>query len=214
MSRLSREVVAQAAIEVADADGIDAVSMRRVAAHLGVGTMSLYHYVPTKQALFSAMGEAIMAENLIPAGEVPDNWRDGLAEIARRAHALFTGHDWVLASWNLGERSDPGPSFVAHVEQTLAIVAELDFLSIDDRLRLTGLVDEYVIGYVLRNQSQGTGDTWGAYLAEQAGTGAYPNLAAAFAEGFGDAGADTFEFGLERLLDGIEAYLSRAKRSA
>jgi AcrR family transcriptional regulator len=221
MSRLTREAIARAAIEIADADGLDAVSMRRVALHLEVGTMSLYHYVATKQDLFSVMADAIMAENLIPEDEVPDGWREGLAEIAHRAYRLFTSHDWVLASWHRSDRGDPGPSLVKHIEQTLAIVAELDFLTIPQRLQITGLVDEYTIGYVTRNTAVAPigdeEDRWQAYVAEQARSGAYPHLAAAFEAGVHAPAPDGFAFGLDRLLDGIEVYVeaqrTRLKRS-
>jgi AcrR family transcriptional regulator len=63
--------------------------MRRVAAELGAGTMTLYHYVRTKDDLRALMDDAIMGELLIPTDELPAGWRAALTEIARRSHATF-----------------------------------------------------------------------------------------------------------------------------
>lgn len=209
MSRLSRESIAAAAIAIADEDDLDAVSMRRVAQRMGVGTMSLYHHVRDKQELFSAMGDAIMREQLIPEDEMPVGWREGLAEIARRAHRLFLDHPWVLASWHDANRSEPGPSFIAHVEQTLTIVAELDFLPVSERLLYSGLVDEYAIGAVMHN-ALGDDHDWQAYLEAMAATGDHPHLAAAFAD-FGAPPEDEFERGLQIVLDGIAVAIERSR---
>ncbi|MEA2125628.1 MAG: hypothetical protein QOI80_2410 [Solirubrobacteraceae bacterium] len=204
--------IAQAAIDIADEDGFEAVSMRNVAQRLGVGTMSLYHYVRTKHELLSVMGDAIMAEALIPDGEVPDGWREGLAEIARRTRGIFVGHPWILASWGQAGRGDPGLSVVHHIEQTMAIVAELDFLTIPERLRVTGLVDEFVVGHVMRNASVAAPgapeDTWQAFIAEQAATGEYPHLSEMFAAELGDPDFGDFDTSLEIVLDGIAAFIA------
>jgi AcrR family transcriptional regulator len=172
--------------------------------------MSLYHYVRDKQELFSAMGDAIMGEQLIPADEMPAGWREGLAEIGRRAHRLFLDHPWVLASWHDADRSEPGRSFIAHVEQTLAIVSELDFLPLSERMLYAGLVDEYAIGAVMHD-TLGQDTDWQAYLEAMAATGGYPHLAAAFPE-FGPPAENEFELGLQIVLDGIEAAIERRRR--
>src|SRR4051794_1897561 len=84
--RYTREQIAQAALSIADADGYDAVSMRRVAAELGAGTMTLYHYVRTKDDLRALMDDAIMSEVLVPDGELSADWRGAIAENARRPY--------------------------------------------------------------------------------------------------------------------------------
>lgn len=212
MSRLSRESIAAAAIAIADEDGVDAVSMRRVAQHLDVGTMSLYHYVRDKQELFTVMADAIMTSQLIPDGEVPEGWRAGLEAIGHRAHALFNAHPWILASWHDADRAEPGPSFALHVEQTLATVAELDFLTVGERLELTGLIDEYVTGHVMHNlEPAESQQRWIESLARYAAEGDYPNLSAAFAQEPLEHRAGEFERGLQIVLDGIEAAIERRR---
>jgi len=88
--RLSRETIAAAALAIADREGFDAVSMRRVAQELTVGTMSLYYYVKTKDELVAAMDDALMAEALLPT--LPKDWRRAITEIAKRTHAALSRH--------------------------------------------------------------------------------------------------------------------------
>src|SRR5271156_4306545 len=95
-SPLSREKIADAALAIADAEGFASVSMRRVAQELGVGTMSLYYYVKTKDDLIAVMDDALMGEALLPS--VPKDWRRALTEIATRTHDLFLRHPWALVS--------------------------------------------------------------------------------------------------------------------
>src|SRR5689334_25290751 len=83
-ARLGRNDIARAALAVADDDGFAAVSMRRLARELGVGTMSLYHYLRTKDDLLELMDDAVMGELLVPPDELPDDWRDALPAIERR----------------------------------------------------------------------------------------------------------------------------------
>src|SRR5882757_1698577 len=71
----TRADIARAALEIADSQGFDAVSMRRVADRLGAGTMTLYHYVRNKDELFALMSDAVMAEVVVPDGELADDWR-------------------------------------------------------------------------------------------------------------------------------------------
>src|SRR5262244_701385 len=96
--RFTRQQIAAVALAIADAEGFDAVSMRRIAAELGAGTMTLYYYVRTKDELIALMDDAIMGEILIPEDEIPEGWREGMAEIARRSHAIFVRHPWSLES--------------------------------------------------------------------------------------------------------------------
>src|SRR5258707_13855189 len=102
--RLSREKIAAAALGIADREGFEAVSMRRVAQELKVGTMSLYYYVKTKDDLVAVMDDALMSEALLPS--LPKDWERGMMEIARRTHAVFVRHPWALVSML---SAPPGP---------------------------------------------------------------------------------------------------------
>src|SRR5579875_3676318 len=95
-SRLTRERIASIALAIADKEGFEAVSMRRLAQELNVGTMSLYYYVKTKNDLIAMMDNALMAEALLPS--LPKGWKRAISEIARQTHALFIRHPWALSS--------------------------------------------------------------------------------------------------------------------
>src|ERR1700691_4988170 len=94
--QLSREKIAAAALDIADKEGFEAVSMRRVAQELGVGTMSLYYYVKTKDDLIGVMDDALMGEALLPS--LPKEWRRAMTKIARQTHSVFVRHPWALVS--------------------------------------------------------------------------------------------------------------------
>src|SRR6201996_5375916 len=95
-TNLSRETIAAAALEIADKEGFAAVSMRRIAQDLNVGTMSLYYYVKTKDDLMAVMDDALMGEALLPA--LPKPWKRAIAEIATKTHAIYLRHPWALVS--------------------------------------------------------------------------------------------------------------------
>lgn len=120
--------------------------MRRIAAELGAGTMTLYYYVRTKDELIALMDDTIMGELIIPAAELPDGWRDGLAEIARRTHRLFLRHPWSLESLR---NTEGGPNGLRHVEQSLAVAARTG-LPTEQHFELTSLIDDYVFGHIVR----------------------------------------------------------------
>jgi AcrR family transcriptional regulator len=216
----TRESIAAAALKIADERGFEAVTMRNVATELGAGTMTLYHYVRNKEELTVLMSEAIMAEIVIPDDELPDGWREGLAEIARRTLRVFSAHPWI-GDYLDDERAQAGPSTLRHVEQSLAVAARTG-LPLDERLEVTGLVDDYVIGYAIRNREPEADrqhlESMAAYLRTQLDTGEFPYLA----EMMGDdpratierimheaAIQERFERGLQRLLDGIALHLER-----
>src|ERR1700759_1514511 len=96
--RFTREQIGRAALAIADAEGFEATSMRRVAAELDAGTMTLYHYVRDKQDLVALMDDALMAELLLPAAELPSHWYDALGAIARRTRSALVAHPWALLS--------------------------------------------------------------------------------------------------------------------
>jgi AcrR family transcriptional regulator len=221
--KLSRDQIAQAALAIADSKGFAEVSMRRVAAELEVGTMTLYYYVKTKDDLIALMDDAIMAEVVLPADRLPAGWRAGLTAIARASHDVFARHPWALDSLQ-GVRL--GPNSMRHMEQSLTA---LDGLAVDvhTKLRLLSIVDDYVFGHVLR-----VSETWShpmdhkvltsitEFFAAQLATGEYPQLTrmigdddvlAVFSRlAVWMADDARFESGLTALLDGIAIQLRAA----
>ncbi|MFZ0341400.1 MAG: TetR/AcrR family transcriptional regulator [Gaiellaceae bacterium] len=221
-ARHSRESIAQAAIGIADAEGFEALSMRRVAKELGAGTMTLYHYVVTKDELLALVDDAIMGEIVVPDDELPDGWRDGLREIAHRTKNAFIAHPWTI---DMPDSSDGGPNSIRHFEQSLAVMAKTN-LPREQCHELILLVDDYVFGYVRRFisvQAAVAGDA--ARIAEEHSEAiaervqeldpeAFPYIHALFTEGdpreqltkLMELGLDParFDRGLDLLLDGIE----------
>ena len=220
----SRERIAEAALRIADAEGLEAVTMRRVAAELGAGTMTLYHYVRNKDELAALMDDAIMAELLVPEDELAEGWREGMAQIARRSYAAFRRHPWVF---ELNDDSGQGaPNALRHVEQSL-LVAGRTGLDFPARFEIVALVDDYVFGHAMRaraTRDQLDEERWRTrldgivrHLETQLETGEFPTLAAWAGDdvraGFRRVGEmaadpDRFERGLQTLLDGIELRLT------
>jgi AcrR family transcriptional regulator len=218
----SRADIARAAIEIADSEGFDAVSMRRVAERLGAGTMTLYHYVRNKDELITLMSDAVMAEVLVPEDELADDWRTALTQIASRTRDVFSAHHWIFERMGDGR---PGPSAMRHFEQSLQAVAPLG-LGRYETFELIGTVDDYVFGYALREVQEMEEHERGwppevlDFFKRELASGSYP-LINDFFGGDIDSSFDAvleflsqpgrFERGLNRLLDGIEAELKLPK---
>jgi AcrR family transcriptional regulator len=217
--RFSREAIARAALAIADSDGFDAVSMRRIAEKLGAGTMTLYHYVHNKADLIALMDDALMGEILLPEGTLPNDWREALTAIARRTRDVFRRHPWALLSM---QGAIPGPNGARHFEQCLAALSHTSFER-RTKLELLALVDDFVFGHTLRAaethaavQQQPDEELRAAIRAwalEQYDKGKFPHTHAFFGRGDLDeaiaevVGVDDedgrFERGLATLLDGV-----------
>lgn len=227
----SRAQIATAAVRIADTEGFDAVSMRRVAQELGAGTMTLYHYVRNKDELVMLMNDTVMGEVLVPDGELPSGWREAISTIARRSRAAFERHRWTL---DRVTDISIGPNGIKHFEQSLEAVQDTG-LPAEKRLGLISLVDEYVFGYSLRETIDFGGEAgdeqWPPGTLElferELQSGAYPRIGSLMAnELHTDNVADgtrrvmqiisqpeRFEEGLRQLLDGIEVGMSSASKS-
>jgi AcrR family transcriptional regulator len=213
----TRADIARAALEIADSEGFDAVSMRKVAQRLGAGTMTLYHYVRNKNELLALMSDAVMAEVVLPEGELSDDWREALTQIANRSHDAFSAHHWVFQK--ISDDGVPGPNGMRHFEQSLQAVAPLG-LDREQTFEVIGQIDDYVFGYSLREvqereeQEHGWSPEVVDFFRRELATGAYPLINEFFGEDFEATFEEAMEFmadesrfdrGLARLLDGIEA---------
>jgi AcrR family transcriptional regulator len=223
----TRERIAAVALQIADAEGFEAVTMRRVAAELGAGTMTLYHYVRNKRELAALMDDAVMGELLVPEDELGDDWREGLAQIARRTYRSFMRHPWTFEF--IGGEDDPGvggPNALRHVEQSLT-VAEKTGVDLKGQFEITALLDDFVFGHAMRTRGIGRSretpeeriNAVIAYMEAQLATGEYPRLQAIAGDdiraGFERVAElatdpDRFERGLQVVLDGIELMVRRA----
>lgn len=220
--RLAIPEITRAAVRIADAEGLAGVSVRRVAGELGVAAMSLYTYVPGKAELVDLMVDAVLGEIPRPDWESWD-WRRRLETVARDNRALCLRHPWLLAV--AMNRPVMGPNLIAKYDHELRAVegVGLDDVEMDSVLTL-------VLGYVhgsARSQvdaldvQRRTGmsdaqwwELYGPALATVLDPERYPvavRVGAAAGE-LHQAAYDpehAFEFGLARLLDGVELLITR-----
>ncbi|MET9436584.1 TetR/AcrR family transcriptional regulator [Streptomyces sp. NPDC006551] len=197
----SRDDIVAAAVRIADEDGIDALSMRRLAAVVGCGTMSLYNYVPRKEDLYELMVDAVSGEYDLPdpsggppaAGGTPSgDWRADMLEMGRRARAILHRHPWVIRLMTTGYAF--GPNALRFLEHCLACLDGLD-LPGGTKLELIATVNGTVMTIVaneLALAERARGLPWSeeqeqavrtAYLTRRLAGGAYPRLAAVLGEG-------------------------------
>jgi AcrR family transcriptional regulator len=214
---LTRDEVIRAALEVADAEGFEAVSMRNVAQRLGVGTMTLYSYVTSKEDVLDLMFDEVMRELFVPEPQ-PADWREALSQIARRTRDVWLGHPWMATS--MGERSGFGPNSMRHVEQSLAAIRGLGVEGVEAFMILAA-VDDYTLGHALRQvgmqqslrregiNAQEWRDAMEPYFRDMIETGDFPHLAALADEDWDMLNEERFEAGLAWVLDGIAARYER-----
>ena len=223
--RITRGDIAAAAIAIADAEGFDAVSMRRIAAELKAGTMTLYHYIRTKDELLSLIVDAFMDEVALPAGTVlPSTWREATTLIARRSRDAIRRHPWLF---DISDDPPFGPNGVRHFDQSLQALSSLD-VDLQGKLDVLMAVDEYVFGFCLHERNNhGQSDNeitmspaMSKYLDDLIATGEYPALKAMTEGSSIDAewtriatamrDESRFDRNLSRLLDGLERALERS----
>ena len=212
-SGLSLEAVVGAAVEVADAEGLAGLSMRKVAERLGFTTMSLYRHVPGRDHLVDLMRDAVLGEP--PAATPGSGWRARLEEFARFAWELRERHPWLAEV--RGGRHVPGPNALAHYEHALAILADTG-LTPAEVVASVGLVGRFVDAEALAlveaaraERSTGMSDEewWGARDTLFARFDRYPTLSGLWHAGGYDQPESPFGFGLARLLDGIEILIAK-----
>ncbi|MEU3913332.1 TetR/AcrR family transcriptional regulator C-terminal domain-containing protein [Streptomyces sp. NPDC029721] len=205
----TREAITVAAVAVADAEGLEAVTMRRVAAEVGAGVMSLYSYAPDKETLLELMVDHVSAELAVP-GPPTGDWRAGLKAVARLQRAHMLRHPWLPAA--LSTRRSPGPNTLAFLEHVLAVLrpSGLDGAArLEVFAQLTGFVAGHV-GYEIAQARAalppGRAEAEARYLAAVAADGRHPELAEALASaGSPPTPDDTFGRFLDRLVDGLDS---------
>ncbi|WP_432928602.1 GntR family transcriptional regulator [Microbispora sp. CA-135349] len=223
---LTRERVVRAAVEIADAEGLPALSMRGVAARLGVSAMSPYRYVGSKDDLILLMADAAFGELGYP-DDPPEGWRERLEIAGRTLWAIFRRHPWLAQLSPLG-RPLALPGLTVHADWALGA---LDGLGLD----AATVIDVHILLYShvqglainLEREAQieaATGlseDEWmdvqGPALTAIAQSGRYPDFARVIGA-LGDDGYDfrlddLFELGMRLLLDGLTRLVERSRDS-
>jgi AcrR family transcriptional regulator len=204
--RLSRDRIIRAAIELADAEGIDGVSMRRLAEELDAAPMALYRHVANKDDLLDGMIDLVFAELAFPTGS---GWRAAMHERAVGMRQALLRHPWAVG---MMEGGTPGPASFHHHNATMGCLREAGF-SFRDAVHAYSLLDSYTYGFTLQEKAspfetpEQSAEVAKATVGEM-GT-MYPYLAEVVVE-FSKDGYDyskEFEFGLDLILDGLERFL-------
>ncbi len=208
---LSLETVLGAAIEVVDFAGVSALTMARVAKNLDVTTMALYRYVPGKKELIELMSDRAF-------GQPPPNdgrrWRVEIAHWSRASLAMFLGRPWLLDV--IAQRTTVGPNWLAWLNAALAALANSG-LPARDMIPAVLLIDSHVRSTAqLRTGMPATpqwAENFGRVLHAVHDDARYAALTRLVtSEGFGAPGEEgpiPFEFGLQRVLDGIESFVAK-----
>lgn len=217
---LGRMHVLRAAIAIADVEGLDAVSMRRLAVDLGVGPMSLYRHVANKDELVTQMADEVFGEAELP-DPGPPGWRAKLELVARRQWELCQRHLWLPRAVSF-TRPALTPNMMAHTEWILHALDGLG-LSMTTRIRealtLHGLVATVALSMAAEFESEQeagiTLDGWWSAQQKRADqtldSGRFPLLATIPTETVSDLNG-LFEYGLERHLDGFAALVEDPAR--
>ncbi|SEO52436.1 TetR/AcrR family transcriptional regulator [Paenibacillus sp. OV219] len=223
---LSIKMIVDAAIAIADKDGLSAVSMNRVAQSLGYSAMSLYRYIQSKEDLILLMQEAVCAYDVPPISEDED-WREGLRDFVRVTASVFCAHPWF------GDIPVSGvpmtPNHLQIVDWALRSLRNMPFndyekmsfvLLVSSYARSVGLIQRDMILAVRAGKTPEafSGLSYTGALKQLVTADAYPDLHPVVESGVytgeneveNTVGND-FDFGLERILDGIQVYLERKR---
>ena len=208
---LNRERVLRAAMAVADSEGLDALSMRRLGQELGVEAMSVYNHVRNKEDILDGLVDMVFAEIGVPAGR---DWKSAMRQRAITVQQVLGRHSWAIAL--MESRRNPGPGSLRHHDSVLGCLREAGF-SMVMAAHAYSLLDSYIYGFALEQASLPfeTGEQAAAMaqaIVAQFPANEYPYLAEITAKVVlkpGYSYAKEFEFGLELILDGLD----RARRA-
>jgi AcrR family transcriptional regulator len=216
---LTRQRIVQAAIGIADDEGLAAVSLRKVAAKLKAMPMRLYTYTSTKDGLLELMVDVVYGE-IAAADHGRGEWRRALGTIAQRTRRASRKHPWFVDLF--GGRPHQGPNALAYLEACFAALDGVPgFADIDVAMQAVKTVNAFVIGAVQSEMSERRAQTesgltkkqWQAasagYMARALATGRYPMLARVVRDATHPSPDVVFEEGLECVLDGIAARIAR-----
>lgn len=215
---LSYDRISQAAVEIADEEGLAALSMRRLAQRLGVTTMATYRYVSGKDDVLQLMVDACHGEVRIDPATL-SHWRSAAVSYARQIREMVLRHPWIVEVPELV----PGnltPHMAAVVEEVLGSLVDCD-IDVDSKMAILGSITVFVHGACAAEVAQerasirhgwATDDdlrsAYHPYMSALTSTGDHPRLTEYLIEGSNrDDGAWQFEFGLESLLEGMSARL-------
>jgi AcrR family transcriptional regulator len=204
---LSRERVLRAAIELADKEGIESLTMRRLGQHLGVEAMSLYKHVANKDDILDGITELTVSEIDLPPTDV--DWKAAMRQRALSTRDVLTRHPW--ATRVMESRRNPGPATLRYFDSVIASLRASGF-PVALAAHAFSVLDSYIFGFVVQqtslpfDTSEELTDVTSDIL-QQMPTDQFPHLTEMAIEHILQPGydhADEFEFGLDLILDALE----------
>lgn len=209
---LTRERVIDAAMELADQDGLEGLTMRRLGAQLGVEAMTLYHHVGRKDRLMAALIDRAYAEIVLPDASLP--WRPALRSTVVSAHAVFRRHPWAAAF--VGGLGSVGRHQLAYMDAVLSTLRTAGFSPILTH-HAYHVLDGHIVGSVLwaagYERAARIEPDMAVRALEVLPLGDYPAMAEHVEQHVSGAAArdvPTFDFGLDLILDGLERLLTHS----
>jgi AcrR family transcriptional regulator len=204
---LSRDRVLKAAITLADRDGIESLSMRKLGHKLGVEAMSLYNHVRNKEDMLDGMVDVVFSEIDLPPGGV--DWRTAMRQRAISVHKVLLRHAW--ANGLMESRTTPGPANLRHHDAVLESLRGAG-LSVEMAAHAYSILDGYIYGFTLTEstlpfRNPGEVAEVAENIMEGFRPGEYPHLAEMAMDRAMKPGynyGDEFEYGLDLILDGIK----------
>ncbi|MGI5282525.1 TetR/AcrR family transcriptional regulator [Nonomuraea polychroma] len=217
---LSRENIVAEAVRLLDEEGTDALSMRRLGSRLGAGATSLYRHVANKDELFELAVDEVFGELALPAPGDPAAWRATVTDVAHGLRATILRHPWVAAKLGEAGLAYLGPNVLHRSEHLLSVFEGAGF-ALREADRAMNAVIAYVMGIATseaawismvvrsgQSEEEWTEQLWPA--AERA-VQDFPRLRALYAEQReakpSAQNEDNFDYGLQRILDGLETRL-------
>jgi AcrR family transcriptional regulator len=205
--RLSRDRVVGTAIAHADAGGLEALSMRKLADEIGVAPMALYRHVANKDDLIDGMVDVVFGEIELPSAD--GDWRTAMRTRAVSVRDVLSRHRWAIGL--MESRANPGPANLRHHDAVIGSLRAAGF-EMEMVANAYSVLDSYIYGFALTKMNLPFDDTsdiaaTAQEMLEPFPVGEYPNLVAFITEHAMKPGYDygnEFENGLDVILDGLE----------
>ena len=205
---LTPERVVTAAVNLADGLGVDALTIRKLAAELDVKPMTIYHHVPNKEAIIDGMVDLVFSEIDLPPIDV--DWKQAIRQRAASARVVLARHPWAAPL--MESRTSPGPATLRHHDAVLGCLRAAGF-SVEMTAHAYALIDAFIYGFALQEASLPAtgGDEMGELAQAMTAAmpvGEYPHLVEFTTEHVLRPGYDfarEFDFGIDLILDGLEA---------
>jgi hypothetical protein len=206
---LTRDRIVEVGVALAESDGFDSLSMRRLAAELGAAPMALYRHVTNKEDLLDGMVDMVFAEMYPPA--IGGDWKGQLRKRGNSARAALQRHRWAVGL--MESRKHPGPASAVHHNATMGCLREAGF-PFREAVHAYNLLDSYTYGFALQEQTipfetpEESGEVAKTTVGERGDE--FPYLAEVVKELSirGYDYSEEFEFGLGFILDGLEQFRS------